>query len=61
MNCSVDAVIYTWLLKHPSSIIPIVGSGKIERIKTAADALELTMNMEQWFHIYLAAQGEELP
>ena len=31
----VDRIIYAWLLKHPATIIPVVGSGKIERIKHA--------------------------
>lgn len=61
LSCSIDTVIYAWLLKHPSSIIPIVGSGKIERMKVAVDALSVDMSLEQWFQIYIAAKGEELP
>ena len=30
---SIDKIIYSWLLKHPASIIPVIGTGKIERIK----------------------------
>lgn len=58
---SIDHVIYTWLLIHPSKIIPIVGSGKIERLKNASNALETTMTIEQWFRIYNASTGAELP
>jgi predicted oxidoreductase len=57
----IDKVIYAWLLKHPVGIIPIVGSGKIERISMAVDALETIMTDEQWFRIYIASKGEELP
>ena len=56
-----DKVIYSWLLKHPSKIIPIVGSGRFSRIKSAVDALELKMSLEQWFRIYIASAGKELP
>jgi len=58
---SIDLVAYAWLMKHPAHIIPIVGSGKIERIKKAVDAQNIQMSLEQWFSIYNAAKGEELP
>lgn len=56
-----DQTIYVWLLKHPVGIMPIVGSGKLARIKVAVDALDLDMSLEQWFRIYNASTGEELP
>ena len=58
---SVDKIVYGWLLKHPASIIPIVGTGKIERIKHAVEALNIDMSLEQWFKIYTASTGKELP
>lgn len=58
---SVDQVIYTWLLKHPAGIIPVVGSGNINRIKTACEALDLDMSLEQWYRIFTASRGKELP
>ncbi len=58
---SIDIIAYAWLMKHPANVIPIVGSGKLERIKTAVEAQKTEMNMEQWYRIYIAANGEELP
>lgn len=58
---SIDKIIFSWLLKHPASIIPIVGTGKIERIKHAVEALDIDMSLEQWFKIYTASTGKELP
>jgi predicted oxidoreductase len=57
----VDEVIFAWLFKHPVSIMPVVGSGKIERIKSAVDALTVDMTLEQWYRIYIAAMGKGLP
>jgi predicted oxidoreductase len=57
----VDKVIYAWLLKHPVTMIPVVGSGRIERIKYAVDALIIDMTLEQWYKIYIASLGIELP
>lgn len=57
----VDKVIFAWLLKHPVTMMPVVGSGRIERIKYAVDALKIDMTLEQWYKIYIAALGKELP
>lgn len=58
---SIDVIAYAWLMKHPANVIPIVGSGKLDRIRTAVEAQKVNMNMEQWYRIYIAAFGEELP
>ena len=58
---SIDKVILSWLLKHPASIIPIVGTGRIDRLKIAAEALHIDMDMEQWYKIYNASTGVDLP
>lgn len=57
----VDKVIYAWLLVHPVSMMLVVGTGKIERIKYAVEALDLGMSLEQWYKIFIAARGKELP
>ncbi|MEW9501694.1 aldo/keto reductase [Jeotgalibacillus marinus] len=58
---ALDEVLYTWLLTHPSSIMPIVGSGKMERIQSAVNSLKLQMTPHQWFHIYQASLGHDVP
>ena len=54
---SIDKLIYSWLLMHPTAIIPVVGTQKIERIKNAVNALSINMSLEQWFQIYTASTG----
>jgi predicted oxidoreductase len=60
-GCSIGEAAYAWLLKHPAGIIPVAGSGRIDRIRLAAAATALEMNMEQWYRIYNASRGQELP
>lgn len=50
-----------WLLKHPSNIIPIVGSVTPERIRDAVKADEVDLSREDWYRILVAARGESLP
>ena len=57
----IDEVAYAWLLMHPSKIMPIVGSGKLERIKAAGKATEIKLTRDQWFEIYVASRGVDIP
>ena len=61
LNCSIDQLMYAWLLAHPSKIIPIVGTGKLERITKAAEAMSIRLSRQQWFEIWVAAQGASVP
>jgi len=58
---SIDKLIYAWLLKHPSGIIPVVGTQKIERIKNAVEASKIDLSLELWFKIYTASIGTNVP
>ncbi|MGD6872093.1 aldo/keto reductase [Sutcliffiella horikoshii] len=57
---SMDQVLYAWLLTHPSKILPIVGSGKIERVKSAVSSLDIKLDAQQWFEILEASKGKEV-
>jgi len=52
-----DFMIYLWLLHHPAQIYPVVGSSKIDRIKTGVKATKETISDAQWFEIYTACLG----
>jgi predicted oxidoreductase len=59
VNRTVTAL--AWLLRHPSKIIPIVGSTNPERIREAVRATELELTREEWYQLLAAARGEPLP
>jgi predicted oxidoreductase len=44
---SIDQVVFAWVMALPSRPIPIIGSGKIERVKTAVAAKDITLTREQ--------------
>ncbi|KAF2956914.1 aldo/keto reductase [Marinitoga sp. 38H-ov] len=56
-----DIIIFSWLLSHPLGIFPISGSGKINRLKNAVKALDVKLNKEQWYAIYTASLGYNVP
>lgn len=53
-------VALAWLLKHPSQIIPIVGSTEPGRIREATKADELELTRGEWYRLLNAARGEPL-
>ena len=54
-------VAFAWLLRHPSRIIPIVGSTDPARIRQAAAADAFEMSREEWYRLFDAARGQRLP
>ncbi len=55
-----DIILLAWLLKHPSGILPVMGSGRSERISQSVKALEIDLDRQDWFAIWEAASGEEV-
>ncbi|MGF1909902.1 aldo/keto reductase family oxidoreductase [Vibrio kasasachensis] len=58
---SIDEVIYAWIRKLPSKPLPIIGSGKIERVKGAISALNIELTREQWYRVWIASKGHGVP
>ncbi len=50
-----------WVLAHPSRIIPILGTGVLDEMRSSAQAEKLTLARQQWFTIWEASRGERLP
>ncbi|EMB4325407.1 aldo/keto reductase family oxidoreductase [Pluralibacter gergoviae] len=58
---NIEQVVYAWVLRLPSKPLPIIGSGKIERVRSAIAAEALEMSRQQWFRIRKAALGYDVP
>lgn len=60
-NCGVDKIALAWLHNHPSRIVPVIGTGKPERIKRAVEAENIQLSREEWFMILNASNGFDIP
>ncbi|EKO3821251.1 aldo/keto reductase family oxidoreductase [Vibrio harveyi] len=58
---SIDEVIYAWVRRLPSKPMPIIGSGKIERVHSAVNALNIELTREQWYRVWVASKGHGVP
>ena len=60
-NATIDQILLAFVFKHPSKIIPVIGSTKIERLKSAYDASKIDIEREEWFMLWRASKGHEIP
>lgn len=60
-NVDVAAVAIAWLLAHPATIIPVMGTNNLSRIQTFSQAMNVAIDRQTWFEILTAAQGHEVP
>jgi len=58
---SEEAIMLAWLLRHPAGIQPIIGTTKPERIRNSAQADQVKLTREEWYSLFVAARGGDLP
>ena len=55
------AVATAFLLAHPAKITPVMGTNNLERISALSDAEKVELDRQDWFYLYEAALGKEVP
>lgn len=57
LNVSIATIAYAWVLRHPSRPRIITGTQRLEGLREALKALEITLSREQWTSIWQASLG----
>jgi predicted oxidoreductase len=60
-NAIEDQLLLAWILKHPANIQPVIGTSTKQRIVDASKASDINLELEDWFLILMASQGQEVP
>lgn len=55
------AIATAFLLAHPAKITPVLGTNAIARIAAISDAEKIQLDRQDWFWLYEAALGCEVP
>ncbi len=55
-----DQLLLAFLWKHPSGIIPVLGTSKVSRVKTALEAAKIELSHEDWYKLWTASKGEKV-
>jgi predicted oxidoreductase len=56
-----DTILLSWILKHPSKVIPVAGTVNIARIQALMKAVELPLDNLDWFAIWTESMGNKVP
>jgi predicted oxidoreductase len=56
-----DTLLLSWILQHPSKVIPIAGTVNVARIQSLMKATELQLEQEDWFAIWAESMGKDVP
>ncbi|AYN65901.1 aldo/keto reductase [Euzebyella marina] len=56
-----DQILLAWVMKHPSNIRPVVGTTTKSRLSKAIDAVQIDLDLQDWFVLLEAAKGNEVP
>ena len=60
-GASLDQLLLAFLLRHPSIIRPVLGTTKIERVKSAVEAQAIELSREDWYRLWTASTGKRVP
>ncbi|MHA6203958.1 aldo/keto reductase [Dyella soli] len=58
---SLTTLAFAWILRHPSRPHPITGTGRIEGLRDAVAALQVSLDAEDWYAIWTAGKGHPVP
>jgi len=56
-----DVIALAWVLAHPSKPLPVLGTGNLDRVRASAQALSVTLDRQEWFALWEASAGREVP
>ena len=59
-NTGINQILIAFLLKHPTKILPVVGTTKIERLLQVKEASNIDLTNEDWFKIWVASTGKDV-
>jgi predicted oxidoreductase len=60
-QCSREAIVLAWLMRHPAAIQPVIGTANPQRIAACAGASQVHLSREHWYQLYISSRGAPLP
>lgn len=58
---STSGIIMAWLNKHPAQVMPVLGTHQITRVDDALAGFNIQLTDQEWFDIYTASLGYDIP
>lgn len=54
-------LLLAWILKHPAKVHPVIGTSNKDRIILSAKAMEINLELQDWFTLLASSQGHPVP
>jgi predicted oxidoreductase len=58
---SAATIAYAWIRRHPARPVPVTGSRRAEALREAVAALEVSLSAEEWYRVWQANMGRDVP
>lgn len=56
-----DIILLAWILKHPVGILPVCGTSDKNRLAGLMQATTIEMELQDWFSLWTASTGNDVP
>jgi predicted oxidoreductase len=60
-DISLTTLAFAWILRHPSRPHPITGTGRIDGLREAIAAQNVTLDAQDWYAMWVASKGHGVP
>ena len=60
-ECSPEAIVLSFLPRHPANVQPIIGTTNVERIRNSSEAMNLELSRGDWYQLLETARGRPVP
>jgi predicted oxidoreductase len=56
-----DILLLSWVMRHPSGVLPVVGTTNPGRIQQLQKATQIHWDIQDWFEIWVESRGNKVP
>jgi len=60
-GASIATLAYAWAMRHPSRPFPVTGTRRVEGLREAVAATSIRFDAEDWYAVWQASIGHEVP
>lgn len=60
-GATLDQILLAWLLQLPVQTLPVLGTTRLDRMEAAIAALDISLDMQEWFMLLEASVGQSVP
>lgn len=56
-----DILLLSWIMRHPSGVLPVVGTTNPGRIQQLQKATQIEWDLQDWFEVWVESRGNKVP